>query len=191
MTTLMTAMWIHGNAVVPEHLEHLQVQDRGELGPEDKEYPEPLLALDRRGWGTEFKLQRGTSSWFHIAIPTPIILNDHRSQLVRVFLFFNTPREDGQISAIHLYDGANRFQVFENLSLTGDCRRVMSGYNALVLPHPQSLYSGLGLSFLYQAWPCSEEPYSPSYLSIATAGADFLMQPLSFEQSEESAPALS
>ncbi len=70
MTTPVTAMWIHGNAVVVEHPEH-------------------LIVLDRRGWGTECQLQRGTKSWFHIAIPTPIIINDQRLHLVRAFLFFN------------------------------------------------------------------------------------------------------
>jgi hypothetical protein len=184
MTTRTTAMWIHGHAVVPEHPEPLAVQDRRVLGPEDKAHPESLLTLERRGWGSEFQLRRGSATWFHIALPTPILVNDHRSHLVRVFLFFNTPPEDGQIRAIHLYDGANRFQVFERLSLTGDCRRVMSGYNTWLLPHPQSLYSGLGLSFLYQAWPCPQDPLAVSYLCVAAAGAEFLLQPLRVEQAD-------
>jgi hypothetical protein len=68
---------------------------------------------------------------------------------------------------------------------------VMSGYNTLLLPHPQSLYSGLGLSFLYQAWPCPENPLAVSYLSVAAAGAEFLLQPLSFEPGENSGLAFS
>jgi hypothetical protein len=158
MSTPVTAIWIHGNAVVAEH-------------------PENLLALDRRGWGTEFKLQRGTRSWFHITIPTLVIINDQRLQLVRAFLFFNTPASDGYISEVHLYDGPKKLEVFENLSLAGDCRTLMSGYNTFGLPSPRILYCGLGCSFLYHASSCSDEPCPPSYLSIAAAGGDCIVVP--------------
>ena len=139
MTTPVTAMWIHGNAVVVEHPEH-------------------LIVLDRRGWGTECQLQRGTKSWFHIAIPTPIIINDQRLHLVRAFLFFNTSQEDGHISEVHVYDGSHRLEAFENLSLAGDCRTFVSGSNTFALPSPRLLYCGLGCSFLYHAFIRSDEP---------------------------------
>jgi hypothetical protein len=159
MMTLVTAIWTHGNAVVAEHPEH-------------------LLALDYRGWGPEFQLERGTTNWFHIAIPTPLILENQCSQLVRVFLCFNTPEADGHISEVHVYDGADRVQVFENLFLVGDRRAsLMSGYNTFALPSPRLLYRGLGISFLYQAARCSCESCPPSYLSIAAAGGDFIMEP--------------
>ena len=161
MTTQVTAMWIHGNAVVAEH-------------------PENLLALDRRGWGTEFKLQRGTKSWFHIAIPTPVITNNQRPHLVRAFLFFNTSEADGHISEVHLYDGSNKLEAFENLALGGDCRTLMGGQNTFVLPSPRILYCGLGISFLYHASLRSNEPRRPSYLSIAAAGGDFMIEPRPF-----------
>ncbi len=156
MTASVTAMWVHGNAVVAEHPEH-------------------MLALDHRGWGPEFQLRRGTDSWFHIALPTPLILENQRLQLVRVFLCFNTPEGDGLISEVHLYDGSDSFQVFDNLFLVGDHRAgLMSGYNAFALPSPRLLYGGLGISFLYHAALSPKEPCPPSYLSIAAAGADFI-----------------
>ena len=159
MTTLVSAIWTHGNAVVAEHPKH-------------------LLALDYRGWGPEFKLKRGTTSWFHITIPTPLILENQRPQLVRVFLCFNTPERDGHISKVHVYDGADRLQAFENLFLTGDRRAsLMNGYNAFTLPDPRLLYRGLGISFLYQATRCSRKPCPPSYLSISAAGGDFIVEP--------------
>ena len=168
MMTLVTAIWTHGNAVVAEHPEH-------------------LLALDYRGWGPEFQVERGTTSWFHVAIPTPLILANQRAQLVRIFLCFNTPERDGHISEVHVYDGADRVQVFENLFLVGDCRTsLMSGLNTFPLPSPRLLYRGLGLSFLYQAASCAREPCPPSYLSIAAAGADFLVEePLSETQTQQ------
>jgi hypothetical protein len=157
MTTPVTSIWIHGNAVVAEH-------------------PENLLALDRRGWGTECQLQRGTKGWFHMVIPTLVILHDQRLQLVRVFLFFNTPQEDGHISEVHVYDGSKRLELFENHSLAGDCRTLMSGYNTFALSSPQLLYSGLGCSFLYHAFIRHDEPIRPSYLAIVAAGGDFTVE---------------
>jgi hypothetical protein len=158
MTTVVAAMWVHGNAIVAEHPEH-------------------ILALDYRGWGPELQLKGGTRSWFHLAVPTPLILGNQRGQLVRIFLCFNTPERDGHISQIHVYDGADRVQVFENLFLVGDCRaELRSGANTFPLPSPRLLYRGLGLSFLYQAASCAEEPCPASYLSIAAAGADFLVE---------------
>ena len=158
MTTVVTAMWVHGNAIVAEHPEH-------------------VLALDYRGWGPEIQLKRETRSWFHLAVPTPLILGNQRAQLARVFLCFNTAERDGRISEVHVYDGADRVQVFENLFLVGDCRAsLMSGSNTFPLPSPRLLYRGLGISFLYQAASCAQEPCPPSYLSIAAAGADFLVE---------------
>ncbi len=158
MTTVVTAMWVHGNAIIAEHPEH-------------------ILALDYRGWGPEFQLKHGTRSWFHLAVPTPLILANQRAQLVRIFLCFNTPERDGHISEIHVYDGADCVQVFENLFLVGDCRNsLMNGLNTFPLPNPRVLYRGLGLSFLYQAAVCAREPCPASYLSIAAAGADFLVE---------------
>jgi hypothetical protein len=158
MTTPVTAMWVHGNTIVAEHPEH-------------------ILALDYRGWGPEFQLERETKSWFHLAVPTPLILANQRTQLVRIFLYFNTPERDGHISEIHVYDGSDRVQVYENLFLVGDCRAsLMSGSNTFPLPSSRLLYRGLSISFLYQAASCAQEPCPPSYLSIAAAGADFLVE---------------
>jgi hypothetical protein len=158
MMTLVTAIWTHGNAVVAEHPEH-------------------LLALDYRGWGPEFQLKRETQSWFHLAVPTPLILANQRTQLVRIFLCFNTPERDGRISEIHVYDGSDRVQVFEHLFLSGDRRTsLMNEQNAFALPSPRLLYRGLGISFLYQAAACTEEPCPGSYLSLAAAGGEFLVE---------------
>jgi hypothetical protein len=158
MTTAVTAMWVHGNTIVTEHPEH-------------------ILALDYRGWGPEFQLKRGTQSWFHLAIPTPLILENQRAQLVRIFLCFNTPEGDGHISEVHVYDGADRVQVFEHLFLAGDRRAsLMNEQNTFALPNPRLLYRGLGLSFLYQASLCTEELCPASYLSLAAAGAEFIVE---------------
>jgi hypothetical protein len=156
--TAVTAMWVHGNSIVTE-------------------YPENILALEYRGWGPEFRLKGGTTSWFHLAIPTPLILENHRTQLVRIFLCFNTPERDGYISEVHVYDGAERVQVFENLFLAGDRRAsLIDEQNTFALPRPRLLYRGLGLSFLYQASLSTGEPGTPSYLSLAAAGGDFIVE---------------
>ncbi|WP_187644955.1 hypothetical protein [Paenibacillus terrae] len=46
----ITAMWTHGNAVVPET-------------------PELLDQNTRFGFGTQVRLRRGTNQWFHAPMP--------------------------------------------------------------------------------------------------------------------------
>lgn len=60
------ASWVHGNALTVEN-------------------PENLNRVGHFGWGADMQVKPGKSSWFHIALPTPVILSDARSNLNRVF----------------------------------------------------------------------------------------------------------
>jgi hypothetical protein len=80
---LKHASWINGNAVVVE---------------------EPNNILVRHwGWGTEMQftfapgvVPRGT--WCHIVLPAPVIVNDVRMKVQKLFLFFQdrAARDDRQ-----------------------------------------------------------------------------------------------
>jgi hypothetical protein len=74
------ASWVHGNALTVEN-------------------PENLNRVGHFGWGADMQVKPGKSSWFHIALPTPVILNDARSNLMRVFLMFES--EEGSIRKLH------------------------------------------------------------------------------------------
>ena len=79
------ASWVHGNALTVEN-------------------PENLNRVGHFGWGADMQVKPGKSSWFHIALPTPVILSDARSNLNRVFLMFET--EQGSIRNVHVFDGS-------------------------------------------------------------------------------------
>ena len=78
------ASWIHGNALTVEN-------------------PENLNRVGHFGWGADMDVKHGKSSWFHIALPTPVIVAGARSKLIRVFLMFKS--EVGSIRNVHVYDG--------------------------------------------------------------------------------------
>ncbi len=78
---LKAAMWVHGNIVQAEFPERLIV------------IPVVGRAGFRRGWGTLFQGPRDPrpetlTNWFHFPMPTPVILDDVRPQLVKVFVFY-------------------------------------------------------------------------------------------------------
>ena len=69
---LKAAMWVHGTAT-------------------EVEFPQNLHSdgIMREGIGTHFFSGAGTFNWFHIPIPTPVVLDGVRPTLVGVFLFYN------------------------------------------------------------------------------------------------------
>lgn len=92
------ASWIHGNALTVES-------------------PENLNHIGHYGWGADMDVKHGKGSWFHVPLPTPVMLSDGRSTLFRVFLLFET--EQGSIRGVHLYDGSGKIQEFSGFSLSG------------------------------------------------------------------------
>jgi hypothetical protein len=71
MSQSFNASWTQGNSLVVEN-------------------PEPGVDTSHYGWGTVAKLQPGVSQWFHIPLPTPVIVNYQRSRLS----FTLQPRRD-------------------------------------------------------------------------------------------------
>ncbi len=81
------ASWIPGNALKVESPEHLAL-------------------LGHFGWGADMYMQPGKGSWFHIPTPTPVIVNNVRAALVRVFLLFDIAPGTGSIRNVHIFDGS-------------------------------------------------------------------------------------
>src|SRR3954452_21613724 len=150
----LTAMWTHGNAVTVEN-------------------PENLNFVRHIGWGTELFFQPGKASWMHIPLPTPVILGDTRSKLLRVFLMFRVPNNDGQLRSVHLYDGPVRVRTFDGLSSTGDHWNALDGANTFKLDQPYTVVWGLGISFHFQASIGFDSHIPPPLLQIASAGGDY------------------
>jgi hypothetical protein len=81
------ASWVHGNAVTVEA-------------------PGNLDRVGHYGWGGDMAIKPGKDSWFHIPVPTPVIVSDTRTKLNRVFLLFDAV--SGSIRNVHVYDGSSR-----------------------------------------------------------------------------------
>jgi hypothetical protein len=112
------------------------------------------------------------SSWFHIPLPTPVILNDSRSNLIRVFLLCET--ENGIIHNVHVYDGSYKVQEFNDVFLEGEHRIGLDGRNTFNLEQPHVVAFGIGISFFYAAAAALDGNVEPSRLIVGSAGGDYI-----------------
>ena len=158
---LKAAMWVHGTIV-------------------EAEYPGNLQSSVRKGWGTHFVGKPGTENWFHIPITTPVILDDQRLQLIKVFVFYNTDipiaaAARPYITDVYVYDGPNKVKEFNSLpNLAGKHDAAIDGSNSWdVTPHIPVLF-GLSLSVHVHFPPSLPPGTSYNYETLfTTAGADF------------------
>lgn len=148
----MHASWVHGNALTVES-------------------PENLTRVGHFAWGADMQIKPGKSSWFHIPIPTPVIVDDVRTTVQRVFLLFSS--EWGSIRHVHVTDGSFKIQEFEDLSLDGEHRSSLDGQNMFILAQPHKVRWGIGISFFYTAAIGFDTPLPPSRLILGSAGGDF------------------
>jgi hypothetical protein len=146
------ASWVHGNALTVEN-------------------PENLNRVGHFGWGADMQVKPGKSSWFHIALPTPVIVSDSRSNLIRVFLMFES--EQGSIRNVHVYDGSFKVQEFNDLLITGEHRLSLDSVNTFNLANPHTVILGIGVSLLYIADIGFDSTIPPSRLILASAGGDY------------------
>jgi hypothetical protein len=140
---LKAAMWVHGTIVEAENAVNF---------------------VSRKGWGATFGGQN-TFNWFHIPITTPVILDDIRPQLVKVFVFYRT--NGAVIRNLHIWDAATRVKVFDNLNLSGDHSRGIDASNSWVIAPPLGIAFGLGISVGVQFL------IDPGDILFTSAGADF------------------
>jgi len=146
-----TAMWTHGNAASAES-------------------PENVDQIVHIGWGTEFHFKPGKLSWIHIPIPSPVLIGDQRSKLTVFFVLFNA--KDGEVRAVHLFDGPNRVREFNDLAHTGEHAGSFDAQTIYRLDPPHTVFGGMGISLLFAARIGFEGGAQPLLL-ISTAGGDF------------------
>jgi hypothetical protein len=145
------ASWVHGNAVSVES-------------------PQNCRQTGHYGWGGDFSLTPGSSSWFHIPLPTPVIVGDVRTSVQRFFVLYMT---DGcQIRNLHVYDGSSKVHEFNGLKLAGEHRNGLDNANTFDIPAPHSVSFGIGLTFFVQA-DIGFDSHIETRLIVGTAGADF------------------
>lgn len=160
-----TASWVHGNAVVAENP---PAEDGG------------LFGFNHFGWGTQITIRPGFARWFHITIPTPVILDDKRMKLIRVFLGYEQIagyRNSGTIQDVHLWDARQRVAMKSNNDFLSSPEAQITGYKTYELLQPREWWFGVGLSFRLSALPYLDGHFIDNsdapVIVIGSAGADF------------------
>ena len=161
------ASWIHGNAIVAEHLSQRLVEVTHHASPSGPVTDSDVVGL-RRGWGVTFVGKAETSNWFHAPIPTPTFVDDAQVHLDRVFVFFDAKREEVFVNAVHVWDGPNRIEQFVGLSVSGNhSKTIRDGSNSFDVVRSPRVHFGIGISVLVR-FRQSEA------ITFTTAGADFI-----------------
>ena len=174
--SLTTAMWVPGTAARVEYPERLTW--RPPL-PAPAGFPPnpPLREIGINGANIFFSQQNQSgavnSNWFHFPIPTPVILDNIRAQLLQVFVLYQT--QVSRITSLHVWDGPNLIMEQNNLSLVGDHLAAIDASNTFVFNPLLSVFWGINISVQAEFLP--ESPTQPMFRSLvafSTAGADFI-----------------
>ena len=135
------------------------------------EYPDRIDEVSRKGWGATFWGKDSTTNWFHLPFSTPVLLDNVKPKLTRVFLaFHNTSRSP--ITSIHLYDGPKLLRAFDDLALFGDHVGGVTKANTFHLKKPVELAYGLGIS-VNVSFPHDDGAKPPRWILFTSAMAEF------------------
>ncbi|MEV0406084.1 hypothetical protein [Actinoallomurus sp. NPDC050550] len=150
------ASWVPGYSFVAQNM------GTGILDPRNQ----PFVDVNglREGFGAHYYLKPGTN-WFHVAIPTPVIVEDRRATLGRVMVLFNVTDQFGALQAVDVWDGPNRILHRDGLSISGGHSAGLDAFNTWDVNH-DGIAWGVGISMLF--WTASS-----AEIYFASAGGDF------------------
>jgi hypothetical protein len=148
--SLKAAIWTHGNTVYAQS-------------------PGPHLNTIKSGWGTHFKTAN-SDHWFHFPFAAPIILDDIRPALGKIFVLYAT-NGDAKLTAVHIYDGQKKIKEFSNLLLQGNHYAGIDSSNTWIITPVTTIYFGLGISVAIHFGAAAA--VIPEII-FYSAGADFL-----------------
>ena len=102
----MHAIWVHGNAFVAQDVNQ-------DVNGADF----TRVTGARFGWGVTYSLapngdSLGPVRWFHVPLPTGVIIADQNLFIERIFVLFST--SDCAVSDVHLWDAGSRIAMFGN-----------------------------------------------------------------------------
>jgi hypothetical protein len=151
--------WIHGNALTMES--PFYISPNGEVTGR--------LILTPFRWGAEV-LNDGVApapSWMHLPIPTirEGVSRFERFELLRVFLLGQC--SGASIDNIHIYDGYEKIQEFNDRGFEGTFL-TKGSKNTFELEEPHTVKSGISLSFFFVPRTIPQ-----GKLVVAAAGAEF------------------
>jgi hypothetical protein len=149
---IKAAMWVHGNTAIVES-------------------PDKIKDVSRMGWGVRYFSKKDKKNWFHFPFTTPVILDDGRPQLTRVFVFYDTT--EAAVTNIHVWDGGRRVREFNELSLEGEHLSAIDDENRWILDPPVTIRYGLSISVGVQFRGRLIGTFGAGQINFSAAGADF------------------
>jgi uncharacterized protein DUF6623 len=140
------ALWIHGHGIQPE---------------------DPTLTVGRVGWAGQIK-HPGSQGWYHLGVPTSVIITDIRLRVDAAIISFATGGQ-GVIQNVHVYDGPVKIAGFDNLGLSGpnQLKRLLVRDAAGNQP---SLNLGIGISMFVTLGADPQQ----AWVEVSAAGVDLV-----------------
>lgn len=143
------AFWVHGTAV-------------------DIEREGYFISKAKTGFGTCYRSHG--ASWFHFAVPTPVIHDGARASVAKVFVLYRTELS-AKITNIHVYDAGAKIAWWDGLALAGKHDTGLDGQNSWTLSSPVAMKFGLGVSVCVDFG--GPTPAGVPAIWFVSAGADF------------------
>jgi hypothetical protein len=185
---LKAAVWVPGTIVMP---------DRSRFDVPGSQYHQEFH-LYRFGWGAraqgvpvtqttvewdpdlghhlaKTELATDQVCWFNFPLATPVIVDDKRPHLVKVFALYRTT--GAKVTQVHLYDGPQRVLkiAIPAAGLTGDHLQAPDASNSWVVHPPLTIRMGLGITvgveFSYSG--DVDTGVGPGTIDFGPVGADF------------------
>jgi hypothetical protein len=161
----LTAVWVGGSVARP-----------GEVGPQkfelvksgSSDIPWSDINGDPINGGVRYRGVRGTRSDFYFPISNPVILNDKRVSLTRVFVLYQAGISV-EFTAYSVMDGLNQIVAPQSVSLVGPLSLhtgIVMGKNAWDIVPSISVFSGLTIVVTIDF-------IKSGIIFFTTAGADF------------------
>ena len=151
------ASWVHGNSVVAQEMGGPPLNWNGHSWSDLNGY--------RNGFGNNYYLQGNHQNWFHVALPTPVIVEDKRATLDRVMVLFLFP-EGVSLNSLHVWDGQDRILQLDGLNVTGNHSTGLDADNTFDVRH-EGIQWGTSISMLVSA-------VVDAGIFFAAAGGDFI-----------------
>lgn len=141
---LAHAMWVHGHSMQIEYLDRID-------------------SVQRAGGYIRVEGKSNSSNWFHLAIPTAVIVDGNRLRIGSVMLRFRT--SGATVTKVHVYDGGNKIASQDGLSLNPSDW----AFERFDVPSEPEILWGLGISFKGEFGSGSRRR-----IEVSSAGGDFL-----------------
>ncbi len=130
------------------------------------EVPESVEQIRRYGFFTRVVGKPGTTNWYHIPVPTPVITKGNRLSIARAALRFVTGGTSAVVRDVHVYDGERRIAAHQAVNLSGSQAFCVFGVH-----HKPDVFWGTGISIGVET---GRGTAAERRIDVISGGIDFL-----------------